>query len=90
MWHAAARQDQLFVLGLARAEHRGPEGYNRLGECSEALLRQLEEEAFEEYCGSTAVGLDCSKIPVFNVSKVFFLMVKVARPRLHLSNDQVS
>ena len=49
--------DHLFILGLARAERRGPEGYNRLPECSEALLRQLDVESFAEYCQLLVIGI---------------------------------
>ncbi|CAE7689056.1 unnamed protein product [Symbiodinium sp. KB8] len=49
--------DHLLVLGLARAERRGPEGYNRLPECSEALQRQLDVESFAEYCQLLVIGI---------------------------------
>ena len=54
--------EQLFVLGLARAERRGPEGFNRLEECSEHLRRQLDVEMLEEYCQIMLIGvLSCPR-----------------------------
>eukprot|EP00929_Paragymnodinium_shiwhaense_P072034 TRINITY_DN36575_c0_g1_i1.p1 TRINITY_DN36575_c0_g1~~TRINITY_DN36575_c0_g1_i1.p1 ORF type:complete len:1129 (+),score=59.29 TRINITY_DN36575_c0_g1_i1:42-3389(+) len=50
-------QEQIFVLGLARAERRGPEGYNRWFECSERLRAKLNADDFEEYCQILLVGV---------------------------------
>ena len=49
--------EQLFVLGLARAKPRGPEGFNRLEECSEHVRRQLDVEMLEEYCQILLIGM---------------------------------
>ena len=56
---------QLFLLGLARAESRGPEGYNRLEEVPDRLRRDLDVDALEKlekYCQILLIGiLPCPK-----------------------------
>ncbi|CAK8992073.1 unnamed protein product [Durusdinium trenchii] len=54
---ASEEREQLFIMGLARAERRGPEGYNRLEECPEGLVRQLNVEKLEEYCQILVIGV---------------------------------
>lgn len=56
--------DQIFVLGLARAEKRGPEGFNRLVECSDKLKSLLNEDDFEDYCQILLIGtIDLTQEP---------------------------
>eukprot|EP00929_Paragymnodinium_shiwhaense_P120311 TRINITY_DN92246_c0_g1_i1.p1 TRINITY_DN92246_c0_g1~~TRINITY_DN92246_c0_g1_i1.p1 ORF type:complete len:1024 (+),score=100.42 TRINITY_DN92246_c0_g1_i1:279-3350(+) len=49
--------NEIFVLGLARAERRGPQGHNRWVECSDNLKRMLNEHDFEEYCQILLIGV---------------------------------
>ncbi|CAE8611561.1 unnamed protein product [Polarella glacialis] len=49
--------DHLFVLGLARKETRGPEGFNRLVECPEKARSLLKDCDFEEYCQILLIGI---------------------------------
>ena len=53
--------DQLFALGLARAEHRGPEGYNRWADFPERWKREVDVDSLERYCQILLIGiLPCS------------------------------
>ena len=58
----SAESGQLLLLGLARAECRGPEGYNRLDDVPERLKRHLDVDALERYCQILLIGiLPCPK-----------------------------
>lgn len=51
--------DQLFALGLARAEHRGPEGYNRWADFPERWKREVDVDSLERYCQILLIGILC-------------------------------
>ena len=54
--------EQLFVLGLARAECQCPLGYNRLEELPDRLRRQVDVETLPKYCQILLIGvLPCPK-----------------------------
>lgn len=61
-----AEAEQLFVLGLARAECWGPDGYNRWEEVPDRLKRQVDVDSLGKYCQVLLIGvLACPKEKAF-------------------------
>lgn len=61
-----AEAEQLFVLGLARAECWGPDGYNRWEEVPDRLKRQVDVDSLGKYCQVLLIGvLPCPKERAF-------------------------
>ena len=57
-----AEAEQLFVLGLARAECWGPDGYNRWEDVPDRLKRQVDVDSLGKYCQVLLIGvLPCPK-----------------------------